>query len=70
MEDVDILNSTLRMFAAEKWQRNGHKIQRIGSSTGHVLRDVALCDCEETAEVIIRALVPSQRPKRWKNIRS
>lgn len=38
------------------WQRSGHRIQRCDSSTGHTVLNVALCDDERTADLIMRAL--------------
>lgn len=38
------------------WQREGHILQRCDASTGHTVRNVALCDSEETAETILRAI--------------
>ncbi len=40
----------------EMWQQNGHRIRRCDSSTGHTLRDVALCDDEATAKRLFEAI--------------
>ena len=38
------------------YHRNGHRIERCDATTGHVVRAVALCDTEDSAEEIYTAI--------------
>lgn len=60
------MNKTPRDHFAEMakdahWQRDGHRIQRCDATTGHFVRDVALCDSAETAEFIMQAIQAARR---------
>ena len=35
------------------YQVDGHRFQKIGASTGHTVRDVALCDTAKTASDLL-----------------
>ena len=43
------------------WQRNGHRIQRVDFTTGHMVENVALCKDEQTAEFIFACIKQAQR---------
>lgn len=51
----------MEMAREGHWQRNGHRIQRCDATTGHFVKDVALCDSAETAEFIIDAIRAQMR---------